>query len=229
MNERDNQIDIIVVAKRVTSRKKLFLKVSLATFVVACIIIFPVPRYYTSSVVLAPEIGDIMGKNSLSSLASSFGFNLGNSSTGDAIYPDLYPALINTNDFAINLTQCKVKSKDGSVNTTYYDYLLKHQKPYLLAVPFNWLKNLPKKLFGKKAKDSTKDMNLFWLTEEQDDILGTIRKNVTCGIDPKTGVINITVEDQDPLIAATIADKAMAERFRMMTMAATAFNVSGRS
>lgn len=211
MNERDNQIDIIVVAKRVTSRKKLFLKVSLATFAVACIIIFPVPRYYTSSVVLAPEIGDIMGKNSLSSLASSFGFNLGNSSTGDAIYPDLYPALINTNDFAINLTQCKVKSKDGSVNTTYYDYLLKHQKPYLLAVPFNWLKNLPQKLFGKKAKNSTKDMNLFWLTEEQDDILGAIRKNVTCGIDPKTGVINITVEDQDPLIAATIADKAMAE------------------
>ena len=151
MNERDNQIDIIVVAKRVISRKKLLLKVSLATFAVACIIIFPVPRYYTSSVVLAPEIGDIMGKNSLSSLASSFGFNLGNSSTGDAIYPDLYPALINTNDFAINLTQCKVKSKDGSVNTTYYDYLLKHQKPYLLAVPFDWLKNLPQKLFGKKG------------------------------------------------------------------------------
>lgn len=211
MNTKNNQIDILAVARRVKSSKILFLKVTVLTFIVACLIIFPVPRYYNSSVVLAPEMGDIMGKNSLSSIASSFGFNLGSSSTGDAIYPELYPDLMNTNDFAINLSKCHVKSSDGTINTTYYDYLLKYQKQYMLGIPFKWLLELPGKFKKKTAAKVGTDINIFQLTEEQENILGLIRKSVTCSLDPKTGVIYISVEDQDPLIAATIADKAMKE------------------
>ncbi len=217
MNEF-NQIDILTVTKRIASKKKLFLKVSVITFVVACVVILPVPRFYNSSVVLAPEIGDIMGKNSLMSMAASFGLNMGNSATGDAIYPDLYPELINSNDFVARLVNYKVKTVDGSVDTTYYKYLDKYQKKNPLTAPLRWIGGI-KKLFGKE-KPSTDNvpLNLFYLNENQAGILGKMKELITCSIDPKTGIITISVQDQDPLIAATIANAVKSELQNAITL-----------
>ena len=44
------------------------------------------------------------------------------------------------------------------------------------------------------------------LTKEQTRIVQTIDKKVVCDVDKKTMVITINVTDQDPLIAATMAD-----------------------
>ena len=87
-----------------------------------------VPRYYNSTAKLAPELSSF-NSSSLGDLASSFGFDLGNSSSnGDAIFPELYPDLINSNDFLTSLFDVKVKSLDGTINTTYYDYLATKQE-----------------------------------------------------------------------------------------------------
>ena len=217
MNEF-KQIDILTVAKRITSKKWIFLKVSVATFVVACALILPVPGFYDSSVVLAPEIGDIMGKNSLMSMASSLGLNMGNSATGDAIYPDLYPELINSNDFVVRLVNYKVKTLDGTVSTTYFEYLDKYQKKNPITAPFRWIGGI-KKFFNKK-KPSTDNvpLNLFHLNEKQEGILGKMKELITCSIDPKTGIITISVQDQDPLIAATIANATKSELQNAITL-----------
>lgn len=42
--------------------------------------------------------------------------------------PELYPDLIESNDFLTSLFDVKVKSLDGTINTTYYDYLATKQK-----------------------------------------------------------------------------------------------------
>ena len=49
-------------------------------------------------------------------------------------------------------------------------------------------------------------VNPFRLTREEAGIAKKIRANVSCQVDKKTNVISITVTDQDPLIAATLAD-----------------------
>ena len=45
--------------------------------------------------------------------------------------------------------------------------------------------------------------------KKQNDIAQLISRNVKSQVDKKTNVITITVEDQDPLVCATIADSAM--------------------
>lgn len=203
--EHLKQIDVLAIAKEMKKHKKLYLIALPVTFVLSCLLILCVPRYYSSTAKLAPEISSF-SSSSLGDIASSFGFDLGgNSANGDAIFPELYPELIESNDFMVGMFDVKVKSKDGSINTTYYDYLAtKRQTPW-------WSKayNSVKQQFD--TPDSTPvskngKANPFQLTRRQDQIAQLMSKNIKCNIDKKNYVISITVEDQDPLICATLAD-----------------------
>ena len=203
--EHLKQIDVVAIAKEMKKHKKQYLIALPITFVLSCLLILCVPRYYSSTAKLAPEISSF-SSSSLGDIASSFGFDLGGSSAnGDAIFPELYPELIESNDFMVGMFDVKVKSKDGSINTTYYDYLAtKRQTPW-------WTKayNSVKQLFD--TPDSTPvskngKVNPFQLTRRQDQIARLMSKNIKCDIDKKNYVISISVEDQDPLICATLAD-----------------------
>ena len=84
-----------------TKRKRLYINCAIA-FVLSLIFSFSIPKTYTSRACLVPEIhdDDAIGGN-LGSLASAAGFNLGN--VNDAIGPDLYPDVLHSNSFVIDL------------------------------------------------------------------------------------------------------------------------------
>ena len=78
---------------------------------------------YSTETKMAPEAENQSSGGALSSLASSFGFDLSNVQSNDAITPLLYPELMDDNGFVAGLFDIKVSSKDGKINTTYYDYM----------------------------------------------------------------------------------------------------------
>ncbi len=92
-NKNPNIIDLRLIGKKLWDNRKLFYKVLPITFVLACLYIICIPRTYSTEVKLAPEVESNMG-GGLSSLASSFGFDLNNMQTTDAINPMLYPDLM---------------------------------------------------------------------------------------------------------------------------------------
>ena len=61
-------------------------------------------------------------------------------------------------------------------------------------------------IFGTKEEDEVSKVNKFRLTKDQAQIVMDIDKKVVCDVDKKTMVITINVTDQDPVIAATMAD-----------------------
>lgn len=199
--EEESAIDFGAIWVAIKKHRKLYYKVLPATFVVVCIIALSLPNYYKCEVTLAPELGGKAGSASgLASLASSFGVNIGGgagSATGDAITPALYPDLMNSVDFKTSLFNVQVQRKDDKAPMTYYDYLMNEQKSPWWSGFFGLMK--PK-------KSELKQVNTFELTKEQEGVAGAIAKNVVCTIDKKTNVIKIEVTDQDPRIAAMMAD-----------------------
>lgn len=190
--------------------KKLYYKVLGITFIVSAIITLSIPNYYKCTVKLAPEIpGGNKGTSGLASLASSFGFNLNNVSGADAIMPNLYPDLMNSVAFRASLFPVKVQQEDGDTAMTYYDYLENHQRlPWWSAgmkAVGNGITSVINSVFGNKEEISDK-VNPFRLTKDQMKIIEIMKKKVVCDVDNKTFVIMIDVTDQDPLIAATMAD-----------------------
>lgn len=197
-------IDLRVIAKKIWSRRKLFYKVLPVVFILSCIYIFSKPRYYTSDTKLAPELGNSMSGGTLGSIASSFGIDLGEMQTSDAITPLLYPDLMEDNKFVAELFNIKVVAEDGEINTTYYDYLDKKQKKAWWSYPISWIKNLFKSKDTKKGGKGKFDP--YYLSRKQDGVVNVMRDNILLKVDKKTGVITISATAQDPLIAKSLAD-----------------------
>ena len=203
----EKPIDFTCIFRAAWKRKKLFLYGLPISFVSACLLILCVPRYYRCQVSLAPEVMSAGSSSSLSSLASSIGVNLSSKmgAMTDAFYPELYPDILNTTSFRLQLFNINVKTKDGKVNTDYYNYLLKHQK----AAWWDILMAQVSLLF--QSEDSKREANItkidpFMLTRFQTGMLNVVGSNVNCSVDKRTDIITITVQDQDPLVCAMLAD-----------------------
>ena len=205
-------IDFVRISRNLRKHKRLYFIVMPAAFVLAFFYTISLPNFYSCSVKLAPELGGKSGgAGALSGLASSFGINIGGGGANgtDAIGPSLYPDLMNSVDFKTSLFTVPVtlegdkKKGENDRTFSYYDYLMNEQK-------MPWWSSAMKSVFSlfndhSSMVNDTK-VNPFRLTKEQTAIIETINKNVVCDVDKKTGVITINVIDQDPVIAATMAD-----------------------
>ncbi len=215
----DDVIDLRVVFRKVWEKKFFFVKVWVVTFALSCLYILPVPRQYQTSLTLAPEMGGSASGGTLSSIASSFGIDLGNQPTADAFYPELYPDVMSTNEFLVNLLNAPVQSMDGEIDTTYLVYMTKMQKKNPLSFPYRWAKKQVLSLVGDAPKpiSAAGHLNPRMLSKEEDALVNKLRDNIICDVDIKTSIITITVKDQDPLICVTIADSARLSLQRFIT------------
>ena len=193
-------IDFGAVWTAILKYKSLYYKTLGVAFIIAIIIGFSLPKTYTCQILLAPETGG--GSSSLgglASLASSFGVNLGGSSSqgGDAIKPTIYPDLMKSVDFKTSLFPIKVNKKGEENAISYYNYL-----------KYEWHEPWWKNFFGLLSPELKEDtlVNAFELTSEQSRIASLAIRNIECKIDKKTDLITINVTAQDPYVAAQLAD-----------------------
>ena len=212
MESKDNHqvIDISKIGRLLWNRRKTFYKVWIITFILSCLWILPQPRYYTCEVKLAPEMnGEDIG-GGLSSLASSFGFNLGGVGGQDAIYPMLYPDLFESPEFTVSLLDIRVKTIDEEVDMDYYTYMKKHQKKNWLTYPFlkaiSWVKKQFEDPQPNVGGGAANKIDPFRMSREDYDIIMMIQEKIACDVDKKTDVVTISVQDQDALVCATLAD-----------------------
>lgn len=205
-NKKDVEvIDLRIIFSKIGAKKKLYFIVLPIVFVLSCTYILCIPRTYTSSLSLAPELNNSSNiGGTIGSLASSFGIDINNMETTDAINPMLYPDLMDDNGFVVKLFDIKVSTMDGTIKCNYYDYLTKHQK-----YPF-WAKGIGsiKKLFADKEPITKSQVKIdpYHLSKKQDEIASAIRKSITINIDKKTAMITISTAAQDPIVCKTLAD-----------------------
>lgn len=209
-NNAKEVIELGEIIKTVWRKRTVYYKVLPIVFVLSIIWIFPEPRYYTSEVQLAPEVSGENVSGGLSSIASSFGLNIGGVGNNDAIYPILYPELFKSPEFVVDLLSIKVKTFDGSVKTDYYTYMKKYQKQNILTKPFRdvrrWMKNLFADDDLRQSAGSPSKIDPFKMSSKDFAIVEKVKSNIKCAVDKKTDVTTIIVQDQDRLVCATLAD-----------------------
>ena len=205
----ESSIDFLAMWQSIWSRRKLFLMVLGVAFVLACVYAFSLPKYYTCQVLLAPELtgGSTMARLPMGSFSSAFLANSMMRNANEALYPMLYPDLMNSVDFKTSLFHVKVRRDKDKQSMSYYDYLLKEQKsPWWSSVtgaPFRLMASL---FASDSVVKPKKTVDPFRLTKVQAAVASMINGRVVCDVDNKTMVITIQVTDQDPVVCATIAD-----------------------
>ena len=217
--EKENKKPIIDLREIIASlwkKKWLFVKVWCIVLVLSALWIFPQPRYYTAEVSLAPETAGTEVSGGLAGIAAQFGFNLGGSGN-DAFYPMLYPELFSSPAFLVSLWDIQVQTIDGEMSCDYYTYVKSQRKnPYV--VPFKKLSRWIKGLFvTKKPGRGDAPVNPFQLSEDDYGLMISMQDYIVCKNDKKTDVTTISVEAQDPLVCALMADSVSARLQNFLT------------
>lgn len=204
-------LDLSAIVKLILKKAKVYAIVVPTVTIVTMAFVLCIPRYYQCKVMLAPESVDNAG--GLSSLMSQFGFGDAMQSD-DAISPMLYPDLMESQQFITSLFDIQIKTKDGKLNTTYYEYIAKHQDAPFWSKAINAIINA---LSKPQTLQSVDKINPVRLTRNEDLIAQGIAGKMNYDYDKKTGVITIKVTDQDPLVCYTITDTLSQRLQRFIT------------
>ena len=210
--DTNHEIDIVAIVKKVIKDKWSLLVFFIIFAVLGVAVALMTPRTYSTDVVVAPELSSGSMPEGLSDIASMVGVDLnnGNKSSVDAIYPQIYPDVISSNDFIVQLFNIPVTTEGAKNSKTYFDHITKDAKKGFWDYPKTWMGNIVKKITGKKdttnLADASTVIDPVHLSKVQSDIRDAIRSQVTCVVDKKTNVITITAKDFDRFVSAEVAD-----------------------
>ncbi len=199
------EIDIMAIVGQIFKHPKSLAVCVTSSVLLGIIVALTTPKVYTASVVLAPEMsaGGLGLSGGLADMASNFGVDLNSAGKGmDAIYPEIYPELFTSYDFIHSLFSVPVRTEKSNKTCDYAYHLTKQTKNSLLQYPKVWLSSLMK----KTVKAGSGKADPFKMSRDEAELCDGISGNIMCMVDKKTSVITISVKDQDPLVAAILAD-----------------------
>lgn len=210
--EEENEIDLLELAMKLWKQRKKILMWCLVGAVVGLVVAFSLPKEYDTSVKLAPESagGSKIG-GSLGAMAAMVGLGGAAQSGTDAVNPQLYPDVVSSVPFLVNLFDMPVEDINGENRTT----LRKYVEDDLRSPWWSAVLSAPFKLLGAlrggddKAKKEGAKVNTFQLTPKENLVVQALQQRISASVDTKTAVITINVKMQDPLISAVVADSVV--------------------
>ena len=209
--EDEMEIDLMEYARKLWAARKLLLKVAGIAVIVGVVIALTTPKQYTASVTLAPEASK-GGGGGLSGIASMLGVGgMSMGSDADALNIQLYPNIVASTPFILDLMDTPVKTIDEEqTDTTLVGYLKEYTSSSLMgtvmSLPFKAIGGIMSLFQSEEEETGEKAINPFHLTAEQARTVAGLKGMIAANVDKKTGVTTVTVTMQDPLVAAIITD-----------------------
>jgi len=204
------EIDWMDILRRIYAIRKTLYKAAGVGVVLGIIIALSIPKQYTVTVTLSPEMGGDKASGGLASLASSFLGGGATSSSNDALNVTLAPDIVASTPFVLELFNTRVQTLDGKLDTTLVAYLDKQKSPwwgYIIKAPSMAIGAI-KALFTEKP-DSATTLNPFQLTEKEAAKVKGLRQSILAEVDKKTAMTTISVTLQDPKVTAIVADSVV--------------------
>ena len=222
---KDAGMDIKTILKQIyRGRKTIYYALAIA-FVLAVFLVIITPRKYDTKVLLLAEsnakngasglLGQLGGMSGIN-ISDLIGLNLGNSSSNEALTSDLYPDIVESTPFLLDVLQQKITDSGNHKTMTVSEYLKKYSSPS----PTGLLGYLVKKIRGER--NNIKEVKHFRkgiikLSEEQSDLLKTLSEMIQVEVQNqgnkllkrKSKIFSVNVEAQDPLVSALLADSVV--------------------
>lgn len=203
-------IDWMEILRKIIAIRKTLYKAAGIGLVLGIIIALSIPKQYTVTVTLSPEMGGDKASSGLASLPSSFLGGSTTSSSNDALNVTLAPDIVASTPFILELFNTKVQTLDGELDTTLVAYLDEQKQPwwgYIKAAPGMAIGAI-KSLFTEES-DTTATLNPFQLTEKEAAKVKGLRQSILAEVDKKTAKTTISVTLQDPKVTAIVADSVV--------------------
>ena len=214
-----NEIDLIEVFKKIWAGRKTIYR-CVGVFMVLGIIIFMCsPSEYKSEVTLLVETqskgGGMAGL--LQQVTGISGLNIGTAGAEDALSPQIYPDVIKSKPFLLEIMHQKVTESKYDSTITVVQYLNNHSRHSFFTMLMDNTFALVGKIFKKKNNQRAKITINFnglkggplKLTKNENDIAKSLSQIIKSKEGEANNELIISVEMQDPYVAAQLADSVV--------------------
>ena len=214
--EEDNsdEIDLKEIIAKVWYSRKFILICTGIFLLLGIFIAFASPVSYTAGCTLVPQLGKKEGSN-LGGLASMMGVNLGSPMTGETLSPAVYPQIINSVPFCMEImeTPIVVKESNGAPITLYEYYTDKRYRPAnVISSIKKYTIGLPGLLISSMRSDSepvvysdTVTGKVIVLSKDERRVIKAIQGNIQFESNPKDGYVTLGYSFAEPQPTAVIA------------------------
>lgn len=213
---RENEIDLVELAKYIWDNRSTIYKFTAAGIVLGLAVALLSPKEYQSGATLMPEVQST--QSGASSLLQQYGGLLGMSGNLDMgaegmIPPQLYPQIVQSLPFQLELLNTEVEFPEFETTTTVYNFFDEVYTPSVFSYVMEYTVGLPGKVIGLFKEEAPKtDLpqgfetdSVISVTKDQMEIIDNMRERVSISLNEETGVINLSVTMPDPRASAEIA------------------------
>ncbi len=169
-------------------------------FVCTLVMTYNAPTYYVCSTSLSTEEMRATDINRPFTLNRPENYDLGLAPSTYSIAAEDYNEVIKSTAFICRVLATHITTADKSFEGTYYEYLMTQHH-------YSWLTTCKHKLLGKKRYNSGEDLpalDPFYPRGAAAEAIGLARSNISCKTNNRTKLVTLSVNAQDPLVAAMV-------------------------
>lgn len=209
----EGEINILELLRKVYKEKKLIFKCSIFAAFVGIVFALIQPNQYTSSTTFIPQLSSEVktGSSSLSGLASLAGINLGGMEGSSEFPPTLYPQVVESVPFRLDLLSSNIQI--NNTNLTLREYILNKEnnsfdilgtvKKYTIGLP-----SLIRGFFKVDSKPFNDSSSIYSITVEDYKLFQNLTNALYLSINEKEGFINLSYTDKDKKVASQVVKTA---------------------
>ena len=209
----NSEIDLMVLTKIIWKGRKTIMKCLVVAGVLGIVIALLLPKEYTARTSMVPQTSQSGSKlGGLSSLAAMAGFDLDMTSSGDALSPLVYPQIVNSVTFQMELMNTPFTISGVNHPVSLYEYYSKIKKPGVLSLIGKYTIGLPGVILsairGEVPVIHSDDKGPITLTKEQEEVRKLIEEKVELDLDSKNGYLTLSASFPEALLSAQVANQA---------------------
>lgn len=213
-----NEINLIQVAKSVWFHRNIVFISLLLSGIIGLVVALNAPKEFIATTIMVPSGGSgNSGINSLGGLAAMAGINL-NSAAGGELSPNVYPKIIASLPFQLELMKTPLNFKERKEPISFYGYYSIPQKEnllvkYTIGLP-GVIMGLPKAFISlfkgnePEKSDITELKNPIVLTAQQQSVLRLISDCISLEVNLREGTITLQSRMSEALVAAQLGQRA---------------------
>jgi len=208
----DDSIDLIPLLKQIYQGRKFIILSAVVAAILGLVVALATPNTYTSGATFIPQTGgDSKPSSSLSGLASLAGINLGGMSSGSDIPPTLYPQIISSVPYKLDLLDKTIEVADSEVSLGEYlgddseSSILGIVKKYTIGLPSTILSALR----GSSSEGTSEEQGeLYQISEDDRKLFEALNTKLVLSLNEKEGFVTLEFSDEDKFVAAQVAERA---------------------
>lgn len=206
------EIDILDLFQELwKGKKKIVWCLGICAFI-GLVVAYALPKQYKVVTTMLPQSEESSGMGSLSSLAAIAGFDIDLSDNSSEISPVIYPQIMESETFLLDLMYSKYTFKKLKEPISLYDYFTKTEDKGVVATVKKYTVGLPALLKAslKKKKSAVIESGdgLTRMNEAEYNLAAMLKSCVTLSVNKKEGYLTLTSIFGEDLLTAQVAERA---------------------